>query len=416
MFRHRLPAYSPLSLRAVLAGAATLLDGESDRVVAALLQAQYGPRRIVLTDSGTSALILALRGALAAGPGARVALPAYCCYDIVAAAAGADVSVVLYDVDPETLAPDLASLEAALRQGAGAVVVAHLYGVPVDLAPISSLAARAGALVIEDAAQGAGAIVNGRVVGTSGSLAILSFGRGKGVTAGAGGALLAHDASGLEVLGRAEMQLGASPRGWSVLGGTLAQWLLARSSVYALPASLPFLRLGETIYRAPRQPQRLSRCAAGVLAVTWRFVASETEYRRQRANRLISRLGPQGPFAPVRVPAGHVPGYLRLPVIASPLARREALTSQARRLGVMPGYPTTLAELEACRTRCVNRHSFFPGARMLVTRLCTLPTHSRASERDYRALEAWLDQIAERLSGPWSPREAAAPQPGYRVG
>ena len=397
MLRHQLPVYSPLPLRAVLAGAAAALDGDRGDAAARLLEEHYRPRALVLTDSGTAALILALRGGLAERPGAPVALPAYCCYDVLTAAVGANAPVVLYDIDPVTLAPDLVSLERALQLGAGAVVVAHLYGVPVDLSAIGTLAANAGALVIEDAAQGAGASVNGRAAGTGGSLAVLSFGRGKGVTAGAGGALLANDDAGVEAIGRTQIELGTSPRGWSLVGAIFAQWLLARPPVYALPASLPFLHLGETVYYAPKKPRRLSRCAAGVLQVTWQFAASEAACRRRRAERLASRLRAEGPFAPVSVLPGHVPGYLRLPVIASLGARREATTPPARRLGVVRGYPASLVDLPACRTRCVNTHIGFPGARMLVKRLVTLPTHSRVSERDYRALELWLDRIAERL-------------------
>ena len=398
MLRYQLPAYSPLPLRAVLAGATAALDGDDDAAAAGLVKAHYHPRDVVLTDSGTAALILALRGALARRPGAPVALPAYCCYDVLTAAEGANASVVLYDVDQATLAPDLASLKAALGRGAAAVVVAHLYGVPVDLSVVSPLAASAGALVIEDAAQGAGASVHGRPVGTGGSLAVLSFGRGKGVTAGAGGALLAHDDAGLEALGRTRMNLGAARGGWSLVSTMFARWLFARPSLYALPASLPFLHLGETVYRAPRTPGRLSRCAAGALPVAWRDVASEAVHRRQRAERFLSRLRTAGPFAPLHVPPGHLPGYLRLPVIASPRARQEAMTSRARRMGVMPGYPASLADLPASRARRVNATGEFPGARTCATSLCTLPTHSQMSESDCRALEAWLDGVAERLA------------------
>lgn len=397
MLRYQLPVYSPLPLRAVLAGATAALDGDDRTAATRLLQAQYRPRDVVLTESGTAALILALRGALARRPGALVALPAYCCYDVVTAAVGADARVVLYDIDPTTLGPDLASLEATLAQGARVVVVAHLYGVPVDLEPVRALATGAGAILIEDAAQGTGASVGGRSVGTSGSLAMLSFGRGKGVTAGAGGALLAHDDLGLEAIGEMRRTLGGAPRGWSLVGANLAQWLFGRPSLFAVPAALPFLHLGETIYRVPKEPRWLSCGAAGALQVTWRYAASEAAQRRRQAERFVSSLPPGGAFAAVRVPPGHQPGYLRLPLIASLRARQAAMAPAARRLGIMPGYPASLADLPACRTRCVNAHADFPGTRTLVTCLCTLPTHSRLSERDCQALEAWLAG-AERLA------------------
>src|SRR5207237_8893759 len=141
-----------------------------------------------LTGSGTTALTAALIGVLKDRPGA-VALPAYGCYDLATAADGANAPVLLYDLDPHTLAPDLPQLRDALRQGASAVVVVHFYGHPVDLGEVKRLAAERGALVIEDAAQAAGAKLDGRPVGTQSSLAVLSFGRGKGLTGGSGGAL-----------------------------------------------------------------------------------------------------------------------------------------------------------------------------------------------------------------------------------
>jgi hypothetical protein len=85
---------------------------------------------------------------------------------------------------------------------------------------------------------------------------------------------------------------------------------------------------------------------------------------------------------------GAVPGYLRFPVIArgpAPFA-----TERARRLGVMPGYPKSLADLEGFRTRIVNQSEGFEAARMLARQLGTLPTHSRLTPRDIEALLAWL--------------------------
>ena len=70
-------------------------------------------------------------------------------------------------------------------------MVVHLYGVPADPEPVRAALAGAGAVLIEDAAQGAGASLRGRPLGGFGDLSVLSFGRGKGNTAGRGGALLA---------------------------------------------------------------------------------------------------------------------------------------------------------------------------------------------------------------------------------
>src|SRR5437899_1804453 len=82
-----------------------------------------------------------------------VALPAYTCYDVATAAVAVDARIALYDVDPATLAPDMASLTATLAEGARIVVVAPLYGVPVDWDAIEQCVRTFGAVAVEDAAQ-----------------------------------------------------------------------------------------------------------------------------------------------------------------------------------------------------------------------------------------------------------------------
>ncbi len=365
------------------------VGARSEARVVELLTARYEPREVLLTDSGTTALTAALLGVLKDRPGA-VALPAYACYDLATAAEGACAPVLLYDLDPRTLAPDLTQLNDALRQGATAVVVVHLYGHPVDLSEVKGLAAERGALVIEDAAQATGAKLDDRSVGTQCSLAVLSFGRGKGLTGGSGGALLANDAAGARVVEGVRGLLGAPRRGWPELLTIAAQLILERPRLYGLPAALPFLRLGETVYRAPRPLRRPSRVSPPVVGATWHLAEREAETRRHNAERLLSALRWQPGFETIITPPRARPGYLRLPVLASPAVRRSAVEPAVRRLGVMPGYPQPLCDLEGFRQRCLNRDAAFPGSRLLAARLCTLPTHGRLRLRDLERLELWI--------------------------
>jgi dTDP-4-amino-4,6-dideoxygalactose transaminase len=396
-WRHQVPVHSPLSAAALLAGVQAATGNGAGRRgearVLALLKERYAPRAVLLTDSGTSALTAALVGVLGDGRGTPVALPTYACYDLATAADGADVPVLLYDVDPQTLAPDLPQVEAALRRGAGAIVVVHLYGCPVDLADVNRLAAAAGALVIEDAAQAAGGTLDGRPAGTQGSLAVLSFGRGKGLTGGSGGALLACDAAGERVLERVRGLPGAPRRGWSQLLAMSAQLLVEHPNLYALPAALPFLRLGQTIYRQPRPMRAPTAVCCPVVAATWALAEREVEVRRRNAERLLVELRRQRGFETIRTPRLARPGYLRLPVRASPAVRRSAVASAARRLGIMPGYPQALCDLARFAPRCLNRDAAFPGSRLLAAALCTLPTHGRLGVGDLARLEQWIRAV-----------------------
>jgi perosamine synthetase len=389
--RQQLPAHSPLPFKAITAAAMTPIVSRTspEASVVEAIHARYRPRGILRTDSGTSALTIALRGIA----GSRiVALPAYCCFDMATAAVGAEVSVVFYDIDPTTLGPDFDSLRQALRRGATVIVVAHLYGVPVDMRTTLDLAGQAGATVIEDAAQGAGASLSGKPLGTFGSMGVLSFGRGKGCTAGRGGALLANDEAGLDALARADTNLGSSGLGWRELAGVWAQWLFARPSLYRIPASIPPLGLGETVYRSPTRARPPSAVSSRVLSVTWSLTETEAVRRRENAARLLLQVDSTREFAPVTPQAQGLPGYLRLPIMPSESASAPARHRDARRLGIMPGYPETLTTLPGVAARCVHSTADLSGARQLSERLCTLPTHSRLAESDLRRLENWLQR------------------------
>lgn len=367
------PAWSPITAGAILSGvrAAWLTDGTTARrQLDEALRKLSTPKELYLTDSGTSALTMALK-VVDAATHAPVALPAYCCYDIATAADGAGVAFHLYDVEPNTLSPDLASLRRAFEAGARSVVVAHLYGVPADLAAVQALASEFGALVIEDAAQGSGCEWRGKPAGAHGALGVLSFGRGKGVTGGKGGALLVNDPALLDAA-RAAWHASAGPRAprgsFKDLLLLKAQWLFGRPSLYWIPAALPFLGLGETTYHRPKPIGGISTLAAGVLNRVLPMVPAEVTRRRANAERLEVRFGGR------QLPAGWQAGWLRFPNVRQHTAG-ESLTSHNVALGVMGGYPLALSDLQGFGTRRLNREAAFPGARILAERLVTIPTH-----------------------------------------
>ncbi len=388
----QLPVRSPLPLRAVLAGLAGLLreaTGPEDFLRAALLR-HFGARDVLFLDSGTSALALSLGGALSEGGGRSVALPAYGCFDIATAAEAALARVVLYDTDPATLGPESKSFRRALDSNPAAVVLAHLYGVPVDVPGFAAMARSAGSLLVEDAAQGSGAWLQGRPLGTFGDVSVLSFGRGKGVTGGGGGALLAFSERGSRIVeaARAALQKGRGGLRETVL--LCAQWALGRRGLYRLPASLPFLRLGETIYRPPHPPRGASNTSLLVLARTWPLAEGEAELRRRNAERLLARHGPA--LQRITPPRDARPGYLRLPLLASPRTRAVVAAHETRRLGIVAGYPMPISELPGLRARWMNQEERLPGAHRLAAELVTIPTHGGLLEGDLRRIERWMDR------------------------
>lgn len=142
----------------------------------------YGHADAAATSSGTAALHLALL-ALGVGPGDEVIIPSFVCRALLNAVLQAGGVPVLADVDPETgnMNPDDARKRRTAKTRA--VIVPHLFGRTAEIKSIIAL----GVPVIEDCAQAIGAAIDGKPVGTFGSLAIYSFYATKVITTGEGG-------------------------------------------------------------------------------------------------------------------------------------------------------------------------------------------------------------------------------------
>jgi dTDP-4-amino-4,6-dideoxygalactose transaminase len=160
---------------------------EIRRTAERTLAAASGRAHAVLTGNGTTALWAAL-AALDLPDGAAVVYPTITCETAVNAAVFAGLRPVFADVDPATAAASIARLtDAARRHDAGVIVPTHIFG-RVD----STAGTDAGPPDlprIVDAAQSAGTAA---CVG-DGRAAVLSFGPGKQLDLGGGGALLTDD-------------------------------------------------------------------------------------------------------------------------------------------------------------------------------------------------------------------------------
>jgi perosamine synthetase len=384
--RQQLAAYSPVSAKAVLLATGQLFGVGNDPrpALRALLEREYGATTVLLCGSGTQALTIAIQEARRrVDVDAPVALPAFSCFDVASAAVGADVRVSLYDLDPNTLAPDLESLERVLRAGTGVVVVAPLYGIPVDWQALAAMAARYDAILVEDAAQGNGASWKGKRLGSLGEIATLSFGRGKGWTGGSGGAVLMYDAADPA---REDLWEPDLSRRSAVALGLIAQWALARPAVYGVPARIPALRLGQTTYLAPRSVRSIDRGAAATLIATYQAALSEAEVRRTNASQLLIEVAGNPHVRVIRTQSEATPGYLRLPVRLHKGMAELKSAKNALLLGVSPSYPMSLCALPQLGGRLVDPERVWPGAQTLVRELVTVPTHSRLAARDVREI------------------------------
>jgi dTDP-4-amino-4,6-dideoxygalactose transaminase len=139
--------------------------------------------------NGTDAITIALR-ALGLRPSAEVVVPSFTFYASAEAIVTAGCKPVFCDVDPETRNVSVETVHAALTPETRAIVAVDLFGCP---APVPQLA-EFGLPVLEDAAQAAGAALDGRRAGALGDVATLSFYPSKNLGCfGDGGAILTDD-------------------------------------------------------------------------------------------------------------------------------------------------------------------------------------------------------------------------------
>lgn len=158
-----------------------------------------GARHCLGTNTGTSALILALKG-LGVGPGAEVITQPNTFYATVGAIVAAGARPVFVDVDDDyQMHPE--RIEAAITPRTKAILPVHWTGFPADLDPILEVAQRRNLVVVEDACAALGATRGGRSVGTWGHSAAFSFHPLKQLNAwGDGGAIVTNDSRLIEWL------------------------------------------------------------------------------------------------------------------------------------------------------------------------------------------------------------------------
>lgn len=155
----------------------------------------------LLVHSCTAALELSAL-LLDLAPGDEVIMPSYTFVTTASAFALRGATPVFVDIRPDTLNIDETLVEDAITEATRAIIPVHYAGVGCDLDVLGEIASAHGLPIVEDAAQGLHASIDGTPLGTMGSLGAISFHETKNVTCGQGGVLLVNDE---RLRGRAEV-------------------------------------------------------------------------------------------------------------------------------------------------------------------------------------------------------------------
>ena len=151
--------------------------------------AYLGVKHCVGVANGTDALTISLR-ALGVRPGDEVVMPSFTFYATAEAAINAGAKPAFCDIDLDTFCVTGQTVRRALTARTKAIVPVHLFG---NVAPVPELR-ELGLPVLEDAAQAAGAALDGVKAGALGDAATFSFFPSKNLPGlGDGGAITTDD-------------------------------------------------------------------------------------------------------------------------------------------------------------------------------------------------------------------------------
>lgn len=385
--RMGVPVATPVDVACLRAGARALLDRRDATLdFERDLQDLLGASLVRGTNSGRAALYAVLLAMRRMSSRDEVVLPAFACPSIGRAVVKAGLKAVLCDVEASGSGLEPKSLERAVTTRTLAVVAAHLYGCPCELAPVLRISRSAGAMVIEDCAQAFGARLNGRFVGTLADAGVFSFGMSKPLWTNGGGAICTSHLELSEHLDRVTRSFSEVPR---------TRQAIDMAKFAALSRIVRSHRLGplDTLWGAALRGKddcadfrvrRLPSTHAAAGRTLLRRLEEINEIRRRNAVYFSEHLTGCGEICLPELTPDSEPIFLRFPVIVNEPETRRQLIRGLHRAGINASRMYERESYEGLKTFAV-RPSECARTEYLVDRMLNLPTHAYMRSEDLSA-------------------------------
>ena len=146
----------------------------------------------IACSSGTAALDIAIK-ALEIGPGDEVIIPSFTIISCASAVFKSGAKIILLDCDKDSWLMQPDQLEKLITAKTKAIMVVHIYGLPVNIDPIIEIAKKNRIFIIEDSAEQIGGLYKGKPCGSFGDISTFSFYPNKNVTTGEGGMVVTNN-------------------------------------------------------------------------------------------------------------------------------------------------------------------------------------------------------------------------------
>ncbi len=148
----------------------------------------------IAVANGTAALEIAMQ-AIGIGPGDEVIMPTFTIISCAMSVTKLGAKPVFVDSDIDTWNMKVDEIECKITCKTKAILVVHLYGLPVEMNHVLTLAQKYNLKIIEDAAEMHGQTYYGRPCGSFGDISTFSFYPNKHITTGEGGMVVTDNES-----------------------------------------------------------------------------------------------------------------------------------------------------------------------------------------------------------------------------
>ena len=345
-------------------------------------------------------------------PQKEVVMPAWICHQVKTAVKVAGKRIIFVDLGKNCINSTSAEYEEAAKPGR-ILLIAHLFGVPTDVAAICELAKRRDCLTIEDAVPAIGGRQDGRLLGTFADFGVFSFEQSKRLSAFRGGFIVANNERlcDLTKLNSNRLVETTRPMPYLHLAKAFLQnfvtnrWIyrqITRRLLPVRPSSRQILRAREQKVVPPAPPAQ--RCGAPEVVPQTQFYTKDMHpYQAHLALQMIRRIDRiseqiaelaevyerhfRGTPIQTFLPAGYDPsGLLRFP-IAIPGRDRSEIIRLSRGRGVY--LKTMWVEEESC--------AGLPNCIWAAHNLIMLPLYTSLSTGSARQIAEMLLDIEREL-------------------
>jgi len=154
---------------------------------------RYNNRKYgVAVSSGTAALEVAIKS-LNLKKNSEILIPSFSIISTANAVIKNNLKPVLIDCDLDTWNMSVEQTLKKITKRTKAIIITHIYGLPVNMGQILNVAKKKKIIIIEDAAEVIGLKYKNKICGSFGDLSIFSFYANKHITTGEGGMICTNN-------------------------------------------------------------------------------------------------------------------------------------------------------------------------------------------------------------------------------